>query len=178
MFETNFFGAVGVIQAAVPAMREAGRGSIVVVNSVGARVTSPLVSMYHASKYALLAVSEGLSAELRPFGVRVSSVEPGMIDTDFPTATRRSGAASRGEGPYAPLLMQLRSSFTSWRERYSVSAEEAAEYVFEAATADAPTFQVPVGDDAWDLVNRRAAAGTDQRAWEDAQADFLGLDWR
>lgn len=178
MFETNFFGALGVIQAAVPAMREAGRGSIVVVNSVGARVTSPLVSMYHASKYALLAVSEGLSAELRPFGIRVASIEPGMIDTDFPMATRRSGPASRGEGPYAPLLMQLRGGFTAWRERYSVSAADTAEHVFVAATADAPTFQVPVGDDAWDLVNRRAAAGTDHRAWEDAQADFLGLDWR
>jgi NAD(P)-dependent dehydrogenase (short-subunit alcohol dehydrogenase family) len=178
MFETNFFGAAAVIQAAVPAMREAGRGSIVIVNSVGARVTSPLVSMYHASKYALLAISEALSAELRPFGVRVSSIEPGMIDTDFPAATRRTGPASRGEGPYAPLLMQLRESFGAWRQRYSVSADETAEHVFAAATADAPGFQVPVGDDSWDLVNRRAAAGTDQRAWEEAQADFLGLDWR
>lgn len=178
MFETNFFGAASVIQAAVPAMRQAGHGSIVVVNSVGARVTSPLVSMYHASKYALLAISEALSAELRPFGIHVSSIEPGMIDTDFPTATRRTGSAARGEGPYAPLLMQLRDSFGAWRERYSVSADAVAEHVFEAATADAPRFQVPVGDDAWDLVNRRAAAGTDQRAWEEAQADFLGLDWR
>ncbi|MFP5450127.1 MAG: SDR family NAD(P)-dependent oxidoreductase [Thermoleophilia bacterium] len=178
MFETNFFGAAAAIQAAVPAMREARRGSVVIVNSVGARVTHPLVSMYHASKYALLAISEALSVELRPFGVRVSSIEPGMIDTDFAAATRRTGSAARGEGPYAPLLTQVRGSFGAWRERYMVSADETAAQVFDAATADAPRFQLPVGDDAWDLVERRAAAGTDQRAWEEAQADFLGLDWR
>jgi NAD(P)-dependent dehydrogenase (short-subunit alcohol dehydrogenase family) len=178
MFETNFFGAAAVIQAAVPAMREAGHGSIVIVNSVGAHITSPLVSMYHASKYALLAISEALSFELRPFGIRVSSIEPGMIDTDFPSATRRTGSASRGEGPYSPLLAQLRGGFGAWRERYSVSADAVAEDVFSAATTDTPRFRVPVGDDTLDLLDRRTAAGADQRAWEVAQAEFLGLDWR
>ena len=177
MFDTNFFGAAAVLQAAVPAMREAGRGTVVVVSSVGARVTSPLVSMYHASKYALLAITEALSFELRPFGVRVASIEPGMIDTDFPGATQRTGAAARGEGAYAPLLGQLRDSFAAWRRDYSVSARDVAERVYAAAVDDDPAFQVPVGDDAVILVERRAGAGIDQRAWEHAQADFLGLRW-
>lgn len=178
MFDTNFFGAVAVIQAAVPAMREAGRGSVVVVSSVGARMSNPLVSMYHASKYALLAITESLSFEMRPFGVHVASIEPGMVATEFGMATRRTGRAPRGEGPYAPLLSQLRDSFAAWRARDSSSAGEVAERIWEAATGDAPHFQVPVGEDTDELLRRRGGAGADQRAWETAQADFLGLRWR
>jgi NAD(P)-dependent dehydrogenase (short-subunit alcohol dehydrogenase family) len=177
MFETNFFGAVRVFQAALPAMREARRGTVVVVASVGSRVTSPLVSMYHASKYALLAVTEAMSFELRPFGVRVASIEPGMVASEFAMATRRTGAAARGEGPYAPLLDQVREGFMAWRQAASSSPEEVAELVVAAATDEETPFQVPVGDDAWELVNRRLAAGVDQRAWERAQSAFLRVRW-
>lgn len=176
MFETNFFGAVAVIQAAVPAMREARRGTVVVVSSVGARMSNPLVSMYHASKYALLAITESLSFEMRPFGVRVASIEPGMVATEFGMATRRTGAAARGEGPYAPLLADLREGFVAWRARDSSSAGEVAERIWATATDDAP-FQVPVGRDTEDLLGRRARAAGDQRSWEALQADFLGLTW-
>lgn len=177
MFDTNFFGAARVMQAAVPAMREAGRGSVVVISSVGARMSNPLVSMYHASKYALLAITESLAFELRPFGVRVASIEPGMVDTDFPMATRRSGPAAGGEGPYAPLLGQLREGFGEWRRRYPTSAAEVAERVLAAAGDPDGPFQVPVGPDSEYLLDRRALADGDQGAWEQAQSDFLGLRW-
>lgn len=177
MFDTNFFGAARVMQAAVPAMREAGRGSVVVVSSVGARMSNPLVSMYHASKYALLAITESLAFELRPFGVRVASIEPGMVDTDFPAATRRSGPASAGEGPYAPLLGQLREGFGEWRRQYPTSAADVAERVLAAAGDPDGPFQVPVGTDSEWLLDQRARADGDQGAWERAQSDFLGLRW-
>lgn len=176
MFETNFMGAARAIQAAVPAMREAGRGSVVVVSSVGARITNPLVGMYHASKYALLAITEALAFELRPFGVHVASIEPGMIDTDFPKATRRTGALAAGEGPYLPLGAQLREGFARWRADYPTTAADVAEAVFAAATTPDGPFQVPVGDDARELYRLRRDAA-DQRDWERGQSAFLGLDW-
>ena len=99
MFETNLFGAAAVIQAALPAMREAGGGSLVFVSSIGARISNPLLGMYHASKWGMSAMAEALAVECRPFGIRVTTLEPGMVDTDFPRATRAHGAGARGRGP-------------------------------------------------------------------------------
>lgn len=177
MFETNFVGAARVLQAAVPAMREARRGSVVVVSSVGARMSNPLVGMYHASKYALLAITESLSFELRPFGIHVASVEPGMIDTDFPSATRRTGALADGRGPYLPLGGQLREGFARWRAEHPTGPRDVADAVYGAATTPGGPFRVPVGADTDRLVELRALAGDDQREWERRQAGFLGLDW-
>ena len=92
MFETNVFGAAAVLQGVVPGMRAAGGGSVVFVSSIGARFANPLLGMYHASKYALSAIAEALAVEGRPFGIRVSTVEPGMVDTEFPKAVRPTAA--------------------------------------------------------------------------------------
>ncbi|WP_217914229.1 SDR family NAD(P)-dependent oxidoreductase [Miltoncostaea marina] len=175
MFETNLFGAVATVQAALPAMREAGGGTVVFVSSVGSRISNPLVGMYHASKYALLAAAEALAVECRPFGVRVASVEPGMVDTDFPRATRPTGRAPRGEGPYAPLLSGLRAGFAAWRERNPTPADEVARAVVAAADGEGP-FRVPVGSDADELYGGRTAA-PDDAAWHDDLVAFLRLDW-
>ena len=176
MFETNFLGAAAVVQAALPAMREAGAGSVVFVSSIGARISNPLVGMYHASKYALLAMAEALAVEARPFGIRVASIEPGMVDTDFPRATRPTGALARGEGPYVPLLGDLRQGFAAWRARNPTSPEAVAREIVRAAGDAAGPFRVPVGDDARDLSAARAAAA-DDHAWHDELVGFLQLDW-
>lgn len=176
MFETNFLGAASVVQAALPAMREAGGGSIVFVSSIGSRISNPLVGMYHASKYALLAMAEALAVEVRPFGIRVASIEPGMVDTDFPRATRPTGALARGEGPYAPLLADLRQGFAAWRARNPTTPRAVAHEILAAAGTATGPFRVPVGDDARDLGEGRARAG-DDHAWHDELVDFLQLDW-
>lgn len=176
MFETNFLGAAAVLQAAVPPMREAGGGSVVVTSSIGARLSNPLLGMYHASKYALLAMCEALAVEGRPFGIRVSSIEPGMVDTDFPRATRPTGALSRGEGPYVPLLGDLRRGFAAWRERAQTPAGEVAAAIVKAAEAPDPPFRVTVGADAQGLAATRAAT-PDDHLWHDQIATFLALDW-
>ena len=144
MFETNFFGAAAVVQAALPAMREAGRGSVVFVSSIGARMSNPLLGMYHASKYALSAMAEALAVECRAFGIHVASIEPGMVATDFPKATRPTGALSRGEGPYLPLLVGLRKGFGEWRERKK-SRELPGESPFEGVRCGWPGRARPDG---------------------------------
>lgn len=176
MFETNVMGAAAVLQAALPAMREAGGGSVVVTSSIGARLSNPLLGTYHASKYALLAMCEALAVEGRPFGIRVSSIEPGMVDTDFPRATRPTGALARGEGPYVPLLADLRRGFAAWRERAPTPAAEVAAAIVGAAEAADPPFRITVGADAEGLAATRAAT-PDDHLWHDEVAAFLGLDW-
>ncbi len=82
-FDTNVFGLMAVTRAFVPEMLSRGRGWIVNVSSIGGRITFPFFGAYHASKYAVEALSDALRAELHPLGVRVSVIEPGPIRSQF-----------------------------------------------------------------------------------------------
>jgi NAD(P)-dependent dehydrogenase (short-subunit alcohol dehydrogenase family) len=175
MFETNLFGPAAVTQAVLPAMRAAGGGVVVNVSSVGARLANPLLGFYHATKYGLLALSEALAVECAPFGIRVAMIEPGMVETDFPRAVRATGSVASGEGPYAPLLVELRRGFRRWRERHPTAADEVAAAIVRAALDPAAPFRVPVGADAEELTRARLAC--DDAAWRETLLDYLELDW-
>jgi short-subunit dehydrogenase len=82
-FETNVFGLVAVTKAFIPRMRERRSGRIVNMSSAAGRVTFPLFGAYHASKWAVEALSDALRAELAPFGVMVVLIEPGPIKSEF-----------------------------------------------------------------------------------------------
>jgi NAD(P)-dependent dehydrogenase (short-subunit alcohol dehydrogenase family) len=82
--ETNYFGALRCIQQVAPGMRERGSGCIINVSSVAGKISASPLTPYSASKYALEALSEGLAGEMKPFGVRVAIVQPGIIETPMP----------------------------------------------------------------------------------------------
>lgn len=104
-FETNVFGLLSMTRAFMPAMRARGAGRIVNVSSVGGRVTFPLVGAYHATKYAVEALSDTLRMELRGFGVGVAIIEPGPIQSEFADRAKNSVAAYRDPAsPYAAML--------------------------------------------------------------------------
>jgi NAD(P)-dependent dehydrogenase (short-subunit alcohol dehydrogenase family) len=98
-FDTNVFGVLRVVRAAVPAMRERGSGVIVNVSSIAGLVARPYGGAYSASKHALEAISEALHHELRPFGVRVAVVEPGQFETAL-LANATTAAAFDESSPY------------------------------------------------------------------------------
>jgi len=83
LFEVNFWGAVNCIQAAVPYMQAQRNGHIVNVASIAAKVSSPYMGMYSASKFALSAVSDALRSELAGSGIGVSTIYPGLTSTSF-----------------------------------------------------------------------------------------------
>lgn len=82
-FETNVFGLMEVVRAVLPHFREKRDGVIINVASIGGRITFPLYSLYHGTKWAVDGFSEALQHELVPFNIRVKVIEPGPIKTDF-----------------------------------------------------------------------------------------------
>src|SRR5262249_26329628 len=103
-FETNVFGLARMCQLVLPGMRAAGRGRIVNVGSMGGRVTFPGSGYYHASKYAVEAITDALRYEVRPFGVAVSLVEPGPVRTAFGATALTGLAESAAPGPAGHVI--------------------------------------------------------------------------
>lgn len=83
MYETNIFGALSVIRAALPLLREQGSGHIIGVSSSLGHVTLPVIGYYCSSKWAFEAIHESLAAEVKSFGIKVSIIEPGAYATEF-----------------------------------------------------------------------------------------------
>lgn len=101
--ETNFWGCVRVVQAALPTLRARGGGRIVLISSIGGVLGIPFQAFYSASKFALEGYGEALAYEVAPFGIEVTLVQPGNVHTDF-TANRKMAAAASGDGVYAAAL--------------------------------------------------------------------------
>jgi NADP-dependent 3-hydroxy acid dehydrogenase YdfG len=83
LYETNVFGALSVIKAALPILREQGHGHIVGISSSLGHLTLPIIGYYCSSKWAFEAIHESLATEVRPFGIKVTIVEPGAYATEF-----------------------------------------------------------------------------------------------
>ncbi|MCL3820054.1 oxidoreductase [Aeromicrobium wangtongii] len=101
--QTNVFGPLAVTRAALPGMRRRGRGHIVQISSIGGVGAFANLGAYHASKWALEALSESLSAEVARIGVHVTIVEPGGYDTDW------AGSSARRSDPleaYDPMRQE------------------------------------------------------------------------
>jgi NAD(P)-dependent dehydrogenase (short-subunit alcohol dehydrogenase family) len=109
-FETNFFGALWVVQAVLPVLRAQGSGHILQMTSLGGVVAFPGVGVYNASKWALEALSESLAREVASFGIKVTCVEPGGFRTDW-WGTSLARATQMPE--YDDILAVQRKSFTS-----------------------------------------------------------------
>jgi len=83
LYETNIFGTLAVIQAALPLLRKQGGGHIIGVSSGLGHVTLPVIGYYCSSKWAFEAIHESLAAEIKPFGINVTIIEPGAYATEF-----------------------------------------------------------------------------------------------
>jgi NAD(P)-dependent dehydrogenase (short-subunit alcohol dehydrogenase family) len=97
-FETNFWGSVRVIHAALPRLREQRAGRVILMSSIGGILGIPFQSFYSASKFALEGYAESLAYEVSPFNIHVTLVEPGNFKTDFTAA--RTKVNADGDDPY------------------------------------------------------------------------------
>jgi NAD(P)-dependent dehydrogenase (short-subunit alcohol dehydrogenase family) len=113
--ETNYFGVIRCVQAVLPHMRSRGSGCIINISSVAGRITSPPLTPYMASKWALEALTEALAGEMKTFGVRVALVEPGIIDTAMARriSDQPDGSAYNQHARFSNLFAASRSLRTA-----------------------------------------------------------------
>jgi short-subunit dehydrogenase len=149
-FETNFFGLVGLTQLVLPGMRAAGGGRILNVSSMGGRATLPGGAFYHASKYAVEALSDALRMEVAQFGIDVVLIEPGPVRTPWNDvaagSVAASAAGSNGNGndadPYAGFKDAVTAAFSTATDgplaRFSSSADDIAKVITRAVTVRRP----------------------------------------
>jgi NAD(P)-dependent dehydrogenase (short-subunit alcohol dehydrogenase family) len=173
MFETNVLGAMRMIQAVLPQMRERGSGTIVNVTSLAGLVTPPLGSSYSATKRALEAISEALHYEVGHFGIRVALVEPGYFETEFQGKEPRFGLDAP---PYDELDRQWAVAFEKLRGSEPVSGPEpVAQVIADAVEGTEQKLRWPVGADA-DMV-LAARNSMDDETFEATMRGALDLTW-
>jgi NAD(P)-dependent dehydrogenase (short-subunit alcohol dehydrogenase family) len=172
-FETNFFGAVRLCQLVLPAMRAQRSGRIINMSSMGGRLTFPGGGIYHATKYALEAMSDVLRWEVRPFGIDVVVIEPGLIRTEFGrTAAESVGEIGAADSPYGEFNAAVAHGTTSAYEMpFATGPDTVARVVERAIKARRPRTRYLV------TFAARAAVGLHtllpDRAWDRAmQAQF------
>lgn len=142
-FEVNVLGALRIAQLVAPGMRRRGHGRIVHISSVAGRITMPGMGAYAMSKHALESMSEALRHELRPFGIAVSVIQPGGIDTPFVQAERRAFQHGLLGGPYAEFTAQVVDRLG--RNPVALAPERVARVVHRAATTGHPRPYYRVG---------------------------------
>ena len=161
-FETNVFGLVRMCQLVLPGMRAQQSGRIVNVSSMGANFTFPGGGLYHATKYAVEAISDALRFEVAGFGIHVVIVQPGLIRTGFAdAATDAIRSSTPAEGPYASFNAAVAGSTKSVYERGPLARlgggpETVARTIERAITAKSPKIRYRVTPSARLLVGQRA----------------------
>jgi len=145
-FQTNVFGMMFVCREILPIFREQKRGTIINVASMGGRITFPLYSIYHATKWAVEGFSEALQYEVREFDIRVKIIEPGPIKTDFYT---RSASVTKKEGLTAYDNFVARALPNLQRAGETApDGRIVAEAIYDAATDDSWKMRYPVNSQA------------------------------
>ena len=147
-FETNFFGVIRLTQQVLPIMRKQKSGTIVNVSSGAGRIGFPGMSAYVSSKFALEGLSESMSYELEPFGIKIVIIEPGVIRTNF----KKNAVMSKKSlddsfiSPYSSIVQKMDASITSIIE-HATPPEEVAKAILHVVTSNNPEVRFPVGND-------------------------------
>lgn len=152
-FDVNVFGAIGVIQAVLPFMRERRSGHILNVTSMGGLTTFPGVGIYNASKFALEGINEALSKEVLPFGIKVTAIEPGAFRTDW--AGRSLQRTVRTIEDYAATLEPLSAARAARSGKQPGDPRKAAQAILKVVASDQPPVHLLLGTDALGFVREK-----------------------
>ena len=145
-FETNFYGIIRTTQAVLPNMRKQKSGRIVNVSSGLGLFGFPGFSAYSGTKFAMEGLSESMSYELDPFGIRVILIEPGVVRTNIGNSTVIAKKAQDPSSPYSQMMKRMGNNFKHMSENAS-TVDVVSNIVLEAATSANPHLRYSAGKD-------------------------------
>ena len=172
-FETNFFGALRVIRAALPILRAQRRGHFVNISAAAVIANYAGFSIYGATKWALEGLSESLAAEVRPLGLKVTIVQPGPFRTEF--ISRSLERASAAIPDYEASSGKFRRFLETMNGRQPGDPAKAADAIISAVESDNPPLRLVLGKYAIDKTRRKlgsAARELDAGSAAGAATDF------
>lgn len=168
-FDANVFGAVAMIKAVLPSMRQRRSGHIINITSMGGFITMPGISYYCGSKFALEGISEALAQEVAGFGIKVTAVAPGSFRTDW--AGRSMQRSPRGIADYDALFDPIRSARQAKSGLQLGDPAKAAQVLLSIANRPDAPVHLLLGSDALALVREKITALSDtMTAWESVSA--------
>ena len=145
-YETNVFGLVRTTQAVLPIMRRQKSGTIVNISSGAGRFGFPGSSAYVSTKFAVEGLSESMSYELEPFGIKVVIVEPGVIRTNFVDGMVVAKKSQDPNSPYSQITQKIATGFEEMMKNAS-SPDLVAKVVLDAITDENPSLRYLAGSD-------------------------------
>ena len=145
-YETNVFGLIRTTQSVLPIMRKQRSGLIVNISSGAGRFGFPTGSAYVSTKFAVEGLTESMSYELEPFGIKVILIEPGVIKTNFFNSSVLAKKSQDPNSPYATLMKGMEDSVDKMMENAS-TPQYAAEVVLHAVTNENPKLRYLAGKD-------------------------------
>lgn len=164
IFETNFFGALEMMRAVLPAMRERRKGRILNVSSMSGISGSMAMGYYAATKFALTAVSQSLAHEVAHLGIRVVIVEPGA----HRTAVKAHWQMAPALADYEPSIGRARAMLQSQQGREPGDPERVTDALIAMADEPDPPLHLPLGRDALARLEARIALARDETGrWHD-----------
>ncbi|WP_312438274.1 oxidoreductase [Achromobacter sp.] len=164
-FDVNVFGAVAMMKAVLPFMRQRRRGHILNITSMGGHITMPGIAYYCGSKFALEGISEALGKEVQPLGIAVTAVAPGSFRTDW--AGRSMTRTPRAIADYDAIFDPIRKAREEKSGRQLGDPRKAARAMLAAIDADHPPAHLLLGSDALGLVRGKLATLQEElTAWE------------
>jgi NAD(P)-dependent dehydrogenase (short-subunit alcohol dehydrogenase family) len=159
-FETNVFGLLRMCQLVLPGMRRQRYGRIVNLSSIGGKVTFPGGGAYHATKFAVEAISDVLRFEVSPFGIDVIVIEPGLIKTNFSEAAVGSMSDIQADGPYGEFNTAVASTTTNAYEgilsKLGAGPDAVARVIEKAISRRRPRTRYPVTPSARFMLTQHA----------------------
>jgi short-subunit dehydrogenase len=164
-FEVNVFGAVAMIKAVLPRMRQRRRGHIINVTSMAGHMSMPGIAYYSGSKFALEGISEALAKEVNSLGIKVTAIAPGSFRTEW--AGRSMVRSERSIADYDAVFEPIRKRRREYSGRQAGDPAKAAQVLLKIVESDNPPTHLLLGNDALKLIDERLAAlSSEIKAWE------------
>jgi NAD(P)-dependent dehydrogenase (short-subunit alcohol dehydrogenase family) len=165
-FDTNLFGAIDVTRAILPTLREQRSGHILNISSANGIIAFAGVGIYSATKFALEAISEALAQEVKPLGIKVTTIEPGSLRTEF--GGRATSTLAHQIADYAQTSGKTVQRLQERDGKQPGDPVKAAAAMIQVVESDDPPLRLALGEDAVNLITQKLESmKAELEAWKD-----------